>query len=408
MSKELFRALLNKQFYLEHKDYIIEDMFPNQLKKLIHILHNCYEKQDITTIDNVSVTELTNLYNVYHPTDSATFKELIYTFLNGLNHTEPLQPAIASMYLKQALIKYKQDELANLSTKVDNLPLDKVRSILTDLERLNNDTQENDSNTVDMDIDSLLNRTSRNSKWKFNIPLLSDFAGGIGPSILALLAGRVNSGKSLLAISLSYAPLGFAEQGAKILHLCNEEDAAFTGIRAMSSYTGMTLTEIRADKEHAAKLFKPIKDNIMLLDHAHMSMHTLSKLIDKHKPDIVIADMLDHVSVQGDYAREDSRLGQVYRQAREIAKDYSCAFIGVSQTSAESDGKMHYGFDALADSKTAKPAACDLILLLGAQAPDDQGNYSDARAINVAKNKITGKHGPVHCIIQPQLSRMVA
>jgi hypothetical protein len=403
MSKELFQVILNKQFYLNNKDLIHRDLFEGEVKGLYESVLHAYTQG----AEALTIPELRSIHTTLNPTETLAQLKLIDKYLDDLTELTPISFKAASIILKQARINAKMDELGTLACqRQGELHIEKIKELLFDVERLKGG--ESSTEIVNLDIASLLERTSKNCRWRFNIPELESRVGGIGDASFSLLAGRVNSGKSLAALSFCFSPNGFADQGAKILYMCNEEDGAFPGLRAVSAFTGMTAQEITADKEKAARLFARIKDNVIILDNARMSMTGLNKMVEKYKPDIVVADMLDHIQIGGEYGREDQRLGQVYRQAREIGKVHRLAFIGVSQTSADSDGKMHYGFDSLANSKTEKPAACDLILLLGADAPNDQGQYSDVRAINVAKNKITGWHGAVSCIIQPQISRLVA
>lgn len=401
MSKELFHAILDKKFYTDFKDLLEDDLFVGEIKNLYSVVKWAYEKGS----ESLTTEEVKVLYNERNPTETLSKKALVHKLLDDLSKDNKLQPAVAILALKQARINLKKDEAATLLIQ-DDVNFGKVKEILTEIDKINDGKE--DSDIIDMDIDYLLSRTKQNCKWKFNIPSLVEYVTGIGESTFTVIAGRVNSGKSLSAISFCFGPNGFAAQGARVLYVCNEEDGAFTGLRAISSYTGLTIEEITNNKLSAAKEFADIRQNVIAVDNAKISMHSLIKMVEKHKPDIVVVDMLDHLQINGDFAREDQRLGQIYRQAREVAKLHRCAFIGVSQTSAESDGKLHYGFDALAGSKTDKPAACDLILLLGAEAPNDRGEYSDVRAINIAKNKITGRHGAVSVIIQPFKSRLVA
>lgn len=403
MSKQLLHALFNKEFYLHNKDLITEDLFSDS--NIARDIFRAIEKAYGEGSGNLTVEEVKLLYDTYYAAEPLAKKKLCHELLKEFEGQAPIQESVALLVLKQARLRRMYDDAAqNLLESSPNL--DKIKEILYDSERLNN--QEVSTNIVDMDIDNLLSRTSKNSRWKFNIPALSDMAGGLGDSIFCLIGGRIESGKSLTALSLCYSPNGFADQGAKILHLCNEEDAAFAGIRAVSSFTGFKISDMEANKEQVAKTFAKIRKNVIILEDAHMSMGQLVKQVEHYKPDIVVVDVLDHLVTPGEFAREDLRLGRIYRQAREIAKTYSCAFIGVSQLSAEADGKMIVGFDTLASSKTDKAAACDLILLLGQNAPDDKGNYSMDRAINVAKNKITGKHGAVYSYIMPELTRLCA
>lgn len=401
MSKELLHTLLNKSFYLDNKDLLDRDLFEDVTRDLFDTLEWAYKEGT----NSLSIHELGQLHLKHFPAETETRKALAKSLLSSLDGIPAPDIKVAKLILTTARINSLEDSAAQLLLE-RNTDIDKIKEILYQIERLK--TNEKSSDIVDLDIISLLERTSKNSRWKFNIPALSDMCGGLGDGVFCVIAGRVNSGKSLSALSFCFSPGGFAEQGAKILYLGNEEDGGMPGIRSVMAYTGMTIEEIRANKEEAAKIYSQIRNNIIILDNAKITMTGLHKMVDKYKPDIVVADMLDHIQVTGEYAREDLRLGQVYRQSREIAKMNKLAFIGVSQTSAESDGKMHYGFDALAGSKTDKAAACDLILLLGQEAPDENGNYSLQRAVNVAKNKITGHHGAVTTMIQPMMSRLVA
>ena len=369
MTIELLQAVLNKEFYLDNKDLIDPDLFESQAKNLFDTVVWAYSKGS----ENLTTNEVKLLFQQRYPSTPEVAKHLAYSILDSISKLEPLQPHTAKLILKQAKLNKLDDILANKFLNHD-ANYDEVKEILSEIEALKND--EKSSDIVDMDIVSLLARTSKNCRYKFNIPSLSDMCGGIGDGIFTLIAGRVNSGKSLAALSFCFSPNGFADQGAKILYLCNEEDGAFPALRAVAAYTGMTFSEISDNRQEAAKIFSKISNNAIIIDNARITMSGLIKMVTKYKPDIVVADMLDHIQVGGEYSRDDLRLGQVYRQAREVAKIHRCAFIGVSQTSAESDGKMHYGFDALANSKTEKPAACDLILLIGQESPDTNGNYS--------------------------------
>lgn len=405
MSKDLFVALLNKDFYKENKDLVKEEYFTGEIQDLYDILKKAYDSKE-----GIQITpkDIRALYDAYYHFNSDAKKRLAHDFLDKIALIEPMNPVICRMALKKAILNDRADKAASiLLENNDNIDLSAVRELLNSIEEVQEGKDEDESNIVNMEVSALLERTTRNTRWKFNIPALDALAGGIGDGTFCLIAGRVNSGKSLASISFCFSPDGFCSQGAKVLYLCNEEDGAHTGLRAVSCYTGFAHAEIAFDPEKTAQKFKEIKDNVIPLDDVKMSMGKLNKMCEKYKPDIVVIDMLDHIAINGEYAREDQRLGQIYRQARELAKVHRCAVIGVSQTSAESDGKMHYGFEMLADSKTSKPAACDLILLLGAEKPDDNGNYSMMRAINVAKNKITGKHGAAMSLMKPELSRLV-
>jgi hypothetical protein len=54
-------------------------------------------------------------------------------------------------------------------------------------------------------------------------------------------------------------------------------------------------------------------------------------------------------------------------------------------------------------SKTGKAAEADLIIGVGCAT--HQGRDEHARNVYISKNKITGYHGLINCMINPELSR---
>ena len=87
-----------------------------------------------------------------------------------------------------------------------------------------------------------------------------------------------------------------------------------------------------------------------------------------------------------------------------MAKKHNCAIFGISQASAEADGRTRLTYTMMEGSKIGKAAEADLILGIGKQDLEEDDNM---RFITVSKNKISGWHGTITCQIQPQISRYV-
>ena len=84
--------------------------------------------------------------------------------------------------------------------------------------------------------------------------------------------------------------------------------------------------------------------------------------------------------------------------ARNIAKEYGCAIFWMSQLSAEAEGKVAVNMSMMEGSKTGKAAEADLMLLLSKNSVVEGAEDEDSqRHINIAKNKLSGWHGIVHC-----------
>ena len=120
--------------------------------------------------------------------------------------------------------------------------------------------------------------------------------------------------------------------------------------------------------------------------------------------------MADKISLSEKFNSGHERLRELYYRLRECAKKANdgngCAVIGISQASAEAEGKTRLTPTMLEGSKVGKISETDLLIGIGrmdsADNPDDP-----ARWITVMKNKISGWHGTVQCNLEVKVSRYV-
>ena len=208
-------------------------------------------------------------------------------------------------------------------------------------------------------------------------------------------------------ISLCAGPGGFCQQGAKVLYLGNEEKTTRTKLRAIQACSGMTREQIADNPDLAMSKYLSIKDRLIMKDVQEWDIDTISAYCEKIKPDVLIIDQSDKVSIAGNYNASHERIRELYRSLRELAKRHDCALLGVSQASAEADGKTRIDFSMLEGSKTGKAAEADLILGIAKYSTSEDDNPDHTRFINVSKNKLSGYHGCVICQIEPEISRYV-
>ena len=256
---------------------------------------------------------------------------------------------------------------------------------------------------VTNDISELIEKLNVVSKWQFNLTVLKNNIGGIGPGNLMIAFARPEVGKTAFWVSLVSAPYGFAEQGAKVHAFINEEPAVRTQMRAISCFTGYNKEQITENPSDAQTEWLKIKDNIKMIDTVDWTLDDIDSHCEKHKPDIIVIDQLDKVNVKGTFARTDEKLRAIYTGAREIAKRRECVVIAISQASADAHNRDHISFDMMENSKTGKAAEADLIIGIGNRTSNDPTN--NMRVLNISKNKITGWHGDPSCIIDKYLSR---
>jgi replicative DNA helicase len=400
IEKQIIKLMLNKDFYAEYKGQVSRNVFQGSFGSLYDTIQKAHEKYDA----DISIDELYSLHTaVFNPALTRAAKEQFSELLEDIKETQQPSKQIADDIIKILIERDVAQKIAIEATEIFNGKPADFNFITNIIEKHKTGLPAEKLEAVTNDIDELLDKLNVVSKWSFNISILKQHIGGIGPGNLMIAFARPEVGKTAFWVSLVSAPYGFAEQGAKVHAFINEEPAVRTQMRAISSFTGLNREQIVDNINLARDDWANIKDNIKMIDTVDWSMDDIDSHCEKYKPDIIVIDQLDKVNMKGTYARTDEKLRAIYTSAREIAKRRECVVIAISQASAEAQNKDHISFDMMENSKTGKAAEADLIIGIGNKFSDNPDNTS--RILNVTKNKITGWHGSPPCLIQKYISR---
>ena len=142
-------------------------------------------------------------------------------------------------------------------------------------------------------------------------------------------------------------------------------------------------------------------------------MAFVESICKSYRPDVVVLDMGDKFARQDSTARMDEVLKANAIHARQIAKKYDCAVFYMSQLSAEAEGKIQLNQAMMEGSRTGKAAEADLMILIAknpqlALGPGEAAEEDPMRHLNIAKNKLTGWHGTLHCNFDYKTARYSA
>lgn len=403
----LLKALLNPVFYEKSKHYLDEGLFPRDIKGLYNSIVKSHQSNNVP----LSLDELYALHLSYNPVLSEAQKHNIHILIENIRNDPDFQDTVNENLIHTLHREQKANEIAQLALSIS----EGKSSDFAKLEQLTKEIRANASPTkideftyISTDISDILSAVQQDFKWKFNLPDLQERLGGIGPGVFGILGARPETGKTAFHVSLAFGPGGWLEQGAKVHLIANEEMAARVMLRGVSANTGMTRPEIDEDLQKAGELFSSIKSNVYVMDIVKMSMADLDRYCSEKDIDVLIIDQLDKIQVEGSFARDDQRLKHLYIEARELAKRYGIAVIGVSQVSADAEGKLYYGAECMDGSKTGKFAECDFMVLIGREASESDGLIDNGfRVLNIPKNKMTGDHRFVPCVLNKDLSRYV-
>jgi len=398
MEKELIKLLLNKSFYHKNKSKLTKEFFTNGTGALYETIKNAHEDSD----KDLSINELSTLHvDVYNPAMSRAAKENFNVLVNELKEIELPNEKIAQNIIRSLFKRRIAEKVAILANDIYNGNDTDFTEIRKQLDVTFEEAT--DYPYITGDITDLIDQLKDNTKWKFNLESLRDKVHGVGEGNLVIVFARPEAGKTAFWVNLVSGVDGFASQGAKVCALINEEPAIRTQMRLINAHTGMTLDEIRANKTEASAKWAEVRQNIKILDTVDWSLDVVDEFVQKENPDILIVDQLDKVNVKGSFARTDEKLRAIYTGAREIAKRNKCCVVAVSQASADGHGKLQLSFDMMEGSKTGKAAEADVIIGVGFR--DKVDTEQNVRGLYISKNKITGWHGQITCMIQPELSR---
>ncbi len=396
MELALIKTLLDRDFYEQHKGIRCPDhIFSKDTRGIKQALDAAMETYE----GSLSVQDLQAVFTVQNKSMTTATKTAMDALFRRIEMTEPIKAEIAQDTLSQLFQNYVGDVVANLGFDYVNgteNSLEPLRKILDDYK---------DDFTPNLrvdweadDLDTILAATALESRWSFNIPSLARRVEGVSGGHLIVVGARPNTGKTSFHASLIAAESGFAHQGAKCVILCNEEAYTRVASRYVSASANMTMKEVRENQALARKRYEPVRQNIMFKESTGKTMSWVESVVKQEKPDIVVLDMGDKFADMKS-ERSDITLKAAAIHARNIAKQYDCCVIWMSQLSAEAEGKADLNQSMMEGSKTGKAAEADLMLLIGKTQQVEGEDEDPVRYLNLAKNKLNGFQGKITCVL---------
>lgn len=396
MELALLKTLLKRDFYDDNKGIRCPDkIFSKDVRRIKQSLDSAMEAYD----GDLTVADLQAVFNVQNQSMTTATRTAYDDLFRRIDKAEPIKQEIAEDTLANLFQQYVGDQVANLGFDFVN----GTQNSLEPLRRLLEDYKDNFTPNLrveweDISIDTLLEANDLETQWKFNIPSLRRKVEGVSGGHLLLVGARPNTGKTSFHASLIAGPEGWAHQGAKCVILCNEESYERVGARYLSAATNMSMDEVKANVALARKRYDPVRENIRIKDSTQKDMQWVEAVIKAERPDIVVLDMGDKFATKNS-DKSDVYLKDAAIHARNIAKQYKCCIIWMSQLSAVAEGKVFVDQSMMEGSKTGKAAEADLMILISKNPVVEGAEELDTqRHLNIAKNKLKGGyHGVIHC-----------
>ena len=394
MELALIKTLLDREFYNNHKGIRCPDkIFSKDVRKIKQALDTAMETYD----NDFTVSDLQAVFNRINASMTTATRTAYEDLFKRIELAEPIKGEIAEDTLSQLFQQHVGDLVANLGFDFVNGAENSLEPLRKLLEEYKDDFTPNlRVEWDDHSLDTILDATALESKWKFNIPSLARRVEGISGGHFILVGARPNTGKTSFHASVVAGANGFAHQGAKCIVLCNEEAYTRVAARYISASTLMTMKEVDENPALAAKRYSSINKRIKFKDTTGKNMAWVESVVKHERPDIVILDMGDKFADISS-ERSDITLKAAAIHARNIAKQYKCAVIWMSQLSAEAEGRSDLNQAMMEGSKTGKAAEADLMILIGKTQQVEGEEEDPIRYLNIAKNKLNGFQGKITC-----------
>jgi len=406
MELQLLKTLLSSDSYRSNQPKLKRSIFSDDAAELYDLLDMAHAKYE----HDLLLEDMYGLWVADHPVATNSEKADFQDLLDDIRNTNAISADVASDVIAKLWQREVGREITNLGINISEGDESAMPLLQNLMERVGESYAVDDFGPpTTTDIYELLEETSDENRWQFNIRSLSRELYGIGPAEFMVVMARPECGKTTFITSMLAGPDGFCAQGAKVLFLANEERSKRTMLRAMQANAGMTREEVADDPKLAASQFEVIEPNLIMKDTQEWTLSKISNYCQTIKPDVLVIDQADKVSIGGSYNSSHERIRELYRSIRELGKRHDCAVIGVCQASAEAEGKTRVDFSMAENSKTGKAAECDVFLGIGKHSgANDDGEPDNTRFLTISKNKISGYHGTIPVMIEPEISRYTA
>tara|TARA_E500000331_G_scaffold47629_1_gene40368 strand:- start:1051 stop:2274 length:1224 start_codon:yes stop_codon:yes gene_type:complete len=406
MDHSILKTLLSHQFFTENLPRLHENLFESDSKEVFRTItagHESYGR-------DLSLNDIKALWTNSHPVATEAQRGNLLRFIDQIESAHTLSEDISGDVIYGLWQRQAGTHIADLGLQISEGKTEAFEALAEKVDSYRKGfTPSQNYEFTTSDTEELLKTASNSSRWKFNIPPLFNKVYGIGSGEFASVFAVPNAGKTAFMITLCFAPGGFADQGAKVLYVVNEEKSQTTKLRSQMCRSGMAVQDVELDPLKVKKAWQDIDERSFFLDIHEWSLSQLDELTRFVEPDIIVVDQADKLNIKGSFGASHERLRELYRCLREYAKRNSAAVFAMSQASNEARGKSSITPFEMEGSKIGKSAELDLIIGIGATEPDfvqdQEPDYT--RYLTIGKNKLNGWHGQIVCFLEAGISRYV-
>ena len=379
MELRLLHSVFSKEIYDGVKDVFTASSFTDELEDIATVVADCHDQfegnldhdiveQSLFDTKVMSTAKKHNLSEVMQrivssePVDTDVARTFVFSLARKAQR-------LAALNALALVIEKNEDSHANVISILDSLPIE----------------EQEDSEIISLDLSDLSEHLTNNGKFMSSIPALTTNVGGYARQNFVIMFGRPEVGKSSL---VAYEVAGFLKQGWYVDYYANEEPGRKIALNIRRAVTGETDSDLQSLEEDDT-IWPKLMPNLRVRQVGDISIETIIARAQKDRPDIIVLDQLDKMSMDGKFNNTADRLKALYERARVLAKSVDCLVVAVSQASTDAENKAIVTYADLENSKTGKAGEADIIVGIGRRG-DVSPERTQMRVLTVSKNKING------------------
>lgn len=342
-----------------------------------------------------------------HPSLKAEAASVFDAMLQGL--TEDVDPSVEAGLMERLVGASTAHDVVKLIERWNaGEEVDLYSSLRTSVETYEQQVVRKVRNPQVLDpIEDLLAAEENDAGLHWRLPCLNRHIKPIVGGDFIVVAGRPDKGKTTFCADMltHMAPQVdalYPGEKRSILWFNNEGPGKRIVTRCFQAALGATVEElVKLSHEKAttaghrhllsqryAEALGGRPGVLRVFDIHGMWNHEVEDLMRRHRPALVLFDMVDNIHFGGEATnngqRTDQLLEAMYQWARMMGVKHDCGVLATSQISADGDGVPYPTLPMLKDSKTGKQGAADVIITIGTV---NDPVLENSRYMGTTKNK---------------------
>lgn len=262
--------------------------------------------------------------------------------------------------------------------------------------------EEENTSITGFDVQDILAHHSADQLVPIYPESLNDAIGGGAPAGTHIVVfARPETGKTLFCVNLV---ANFIKNGKRALYCGNEDPRKSIQQRIMSNLLQMDRFDLeQEDPEYLADMLHQNNGHLLEFEDMHPgSVNDVRQAVARHRPDVVVVDQIRNLRTPRSFTKVEG-LEYVAQEMRNIAKEYACVVVSVTQAGDSADGKLELTMGDVDYSNTGIPSTADLMIGIGVTPMLEQ---YDKRKLSLPKNKLTGDHSSIDVHVNTRLSEV--